>query len=94
MPEIRAIMKRTWRSSASIASYLKSTLKQQCRRRLFNMLTAALRFRLTIACGLGLGLVTKIREAKRQNAKPRRSHNQRGKCSGCRFRKNCSEARR
>jgi CRISPR-associated exonuclease Cas4 len=39
-----------------------------------------------------LNVICEVREAKGENAKPRRSHNQRSKCGGCGFRESCPDA--
>jgi CRISPR-associated exonuclease Cas4 len=38
-----------------------------------------------------LALVEEVREAKRQNARPRRNHDYAGRCRGCGFREGCQE---
>jgi CRISPR-associated exonuclease Cas4 len=39
-----------------------------------------------------LSLIDEVQEAKQQGARPRRSHNQPGRCRGCGFRESCREA--
>jgi CRISPR-associated exonuclease Cas4 len=39
-----------------------------------------------------LGLIEEVQEAKQTEARPRRSHNQANRCTGCGFRANCEEA--
>ena len=41
-----------------------------------------------------LALIAEVQEAKRQDAKPRRSHSQAARCRACGFRQSCREALR